>query len=407
MRRALVLIALALVFGALLFQLLASQQGFLLISVGTLLIEMSLWTALLLLLLLIGLGWLLRRLVRALTAPGRWLARYRRRRRDQQHNRTLMGFVDYIEGNWPAALDNLKKSVAQSDLPAVNYLGAAAASYQMGDSTGADALLNEAERIGVADGFATGLLRIRLLLQERDYARACSNAELLHRRNPAHATVLRLLATARRGLGDWEGLERMLRDLRRHGALSEMEMDELEAEVYVQLLARHGASQPSGLGLEEQRTALERRWHDMPRKLQSHPRMVAEFVRQSLRLGDTKKTEARLARYLKKAWDPELVELYGLVQGEDALKQLARAEGWLAEHPDDVVLLRTLGRLSARADLWGKARDYFERSLTLRPDAATCGELGDLLARLGDSEASLRCYREGLAALQEEAQRLH
>ncbi|MCK9563704.1 MAG: hypothetical protein M0R02_13420, partial [Bacteroidales bacterium] len=245
MRRALILIAVALVIGAALYQLLASQQGFVLVSVGTLVIEMSLWTGLLLVLLALFLVWLLRCLVRMLTAPGRWLARRKRHRRHQQHNRTLLGFVDYIEGNWPAAIDNLKKSVAQSDLPAVNYLGAAAASYQMGDHEGADALLSEAESIGVADGFATGLLRIRLALQERDYVRACAEAEQLHRRNPAHPTVLRLLAAARRGLGDWQGLERMLRDLHKHRALSAMEMEELEVEIHSQMLAHHMASQPA------------------------------------------------------------------------------------------------------------------------------------------------------------------
>jgi len=399
-RRALILIAVALVIGAALYQLLASQQGFVLVSVGTMVIEMSLWTSLLLVILAIFLVWLLRCLVRMLAAPRRWLVRRRLQRRHQQHNRTLQGFVDYIEGNWPAAIDNLKKSVAQSDLPAVNYLGAAAASYQLGDHEGADTLLKEAESIGVADGFATGLLRIRLALQERDYARACTEAEQLHRRNPAHPTVLRLLAAARRGLGDWQGLERMLRDLHKYRALSALEMEELEVEIHRQMLVRHIAEQPASLGVAERRAGLERRWHDMPRKLQKHPRLVAQFVRQSLLLGEAKQTEARLARYLNKRWDQELVELYGMVPA-DAVKQLTRAESWLPEHPEDAVLLRALGRLSARAELWGKARDYFEKSLSQRADAATCAELGELLARLGDSEGSLRCYRQGLAALEQ------
>ena len=399
MRRALVLIAVALAVGAVIYQLVTAQQGFVLVSVGSLVIEMSLWTAVLLLVAMVFLAWLLRCLVRMLTAPGRWLAGRQRRRRHQQHNRTLLGFVDYIEGNWPAAIDNLKKSVPQSDLPAVNYLGAAAASYHMGDRQGADELLREAEAIGVADGFATGLLRVRLALLEEDYTRARAEAEQLHRRNPSHTTVLRLLAAARKGLGDWESLERMLRDLRKHRALSASEMEALEVELHTELLARYRASQPANLGVAELRAGLERRWHDLPRKLQKHPRLVAEFVRQSLLLGATDKTEIRLARYLGKHWDPALVELYGTLPG-DAVKQLAKAEGWLLAHPDDAILLRALGRLSLRAELWGKARDYLERSLALRADATTCAELGELLARLGDSAGSLRCYREGLAALQ-------
>ncbi len=396
MRRALLLVVIALGLGAALFQLLASRQGFVLVSTGNLVIEMSLWTALLLVVVAALLVWLLFWLWRALTSPGRWLVRRGQRRRDRMRNRSLQGFVDYLEGNWPAAVKNLRQSAPQSDMPAANYLGAAAASFQLGDRQGAGRYLDEAEAAGAADGFATGLLRIRLALLDKDHAGALALAQPLHRRDPSHPTVLRLLATAREGLGDWVGLERMLRDLHKHRALSTAELKELEVEVHSHLLADYVTRQPDTMAASELRAGLDRRWHDLPRHLQKHPRLVAEFVRQLLRLGEVKKAESRLARYLGRQWQPRLVELYGDLAG-DTDRQLAKAESWLREHPDDATLLRALGKLCARAELWGKARGYLEKSLAVEPDAATYGELGDLLARLGDAEGSLRCYRQGLA----------
>ena len=55
-----------------------------------------------------------------------------------------------------------------------------------------------------------------------------------------------------------------------------------------------------------------------------------------------------------------------------------------------------LGRLSLRNDLWGQARDYFETSHRLQPNAETCAELARLLFSLGEREKSAQYYREGL-----------
>ena len=87
---------------------------------------------------------------------------------------------------------------------------------------------------------------------------------------------------------------------------------------------------------------------------------------------------------------------YALVQCDDATRQLSRAEGWRSAHPEDAQLLLCLGRLSARDKLWGKARDYFENSYRLEPDAEVCAELGRLLAALGEPKIAAAYFREGL-----------
>src|SRR5690606_5352941 len=73
-RRFVLILAVALLAGGALHQLLDSRQGFVLLSVGHYVIETSLWTALVLVLLVIALLWLARRLWRMLVLPGRWVS---------------------------------------------------------------------------------------------------------------------------------------------------------------------------------------------------------------------------------------------------------------------------------------------------------------------------------------------
>ncbi|MCE3237507.1 MAG: hypothetical protein K0R24_488 [Gammaproteobacteria bacterium] len=99
---------------------------------------------------------------------------------------------------------------------------------------------------------------------------------------------------------------------------------------------------------------------------------------------------------LKKYWDADLVRLYGLLPTENPIKQLAQAERWLQHYPDQALLLLTLGRLSLRCQLWGKASYYFEESLKLNKDAKLCLEYEKLLEKLNDSAAAVQIYRDGL-----------
>ena len=106
----------------------------------------------------------------------------------------------------------------------------------------------------------------------------------------------------------------------------------------------------------------------------------------------------RINQSLKNYWDADLVKLYGLLLTENPIKQLARAESWLKNYPNQAVLFLTLGRLSLRCQLWGKARHYFEESLRLEKNTALCLDYEKLLGNLSDSTAAMLIYRDGLLA---------
>ncbi len=55
-----------------------------------------------------------------------------------------------------------------------------------------------------------------------------------------------------------------------------------------------------------------------------------------------------------------------------------------------------MGRLCAREELWGKAREHLIRSLELEPSVAGYDSLGQLLERKGELEVAMACFRNAL-----------
>ena len=143
-------------------------------------------------------------------------------------------------------------------------------------------------------------------------------------------------------------------------------------------------------------------WQKLPGDLKKDAELQSAYVELLNRDGDHSAAEKLLVRSLKHNWDSRLVRQYGLLEGGDAAEHLARAESWLADHPDDPQLLLCLGRLSARDKLWGKARDYFENSYRLQKDPEVCAELGRLLIGLGEPKVAAAYFREGLLLSQDD-----
>tara|TARA_R100001377_G_scaffold84263_1_gene67438 strand:- start:1379 stop:2200 length:822 start_codon:yes stop_codon:yes gene_type:complete len=89
-----------------------------------------------------------------------------------------------------------------------------------------------------------------------------------------------------------------------------------------------------------------------------------------------------------------LVRQYSLLSlrlnDTDAAQQLQRAEAWLDSRPKDAQLLLALGRISLRNRVWGKAREYFERSLREHGNPEVFAELARLLHNLKEQGRSSR-----------------
>ena len=390
MRTGIALFVVVLLVGSGLALLMERENGYLLIAVGNTTIEMSLVAALLALLLLWGLVRLLLKLLGSLKMFAGWRRAHLSRRRAQ----TAQGLLYYIEGRWERARRQLVRGVEQSDMPLVNYLAAASAAFEEGNSEAAQTLLAKAEQLSDGDVDAVEITRARLHIKAQRYEEALAILKRIHSRSPLHTHVLRLLEQTYRGLNDWLNLQQLLPELRRYGGYSRQQFEALEVAIYARLL--NSLAERAGKADTAAQQQLEQLWHSMSAAVKRSPEVVCSYSDYLQSRGDGELAEKLLHNTLNNHWDDRLIRRYGLLVGGDLNTQLVIAEAWLRERPNNPALLLALGRLAQRAELWGKARDYLEAALSLSREPEVFAELARLMSQLGEVDKSAAYYQQGL-----------
>lgn len=369
-----------------------TDPGYVLLAYGNYTLETSLWVGLVLFVLLVAVLYFTLHLVRKLFRGQRSVASWMGSRKSRQAARlTNRGLIAFIEGNWQKSRRQLLRGATHNDAPLLNYLMAARASYRLGDSDRMREYLGAAERSDAEAGIAVELTQAELKLDAGQYEQAAATLVRARRNAARHPHVLDLLSQAYQGLEDWDSLAALLPDLEKHKVLPAGELQALERTVHLrrlQLIA--------GRGDGDAADALYERWQSLPPSWKRDRDLLRAYVALLLTQDAHVAAEKVCLRALKQDWDSELARLYAFVHSDNPGRQLTQAESWLGEHPEDPQLLLCLGRLSARCELWGKARDYLEASYQLRHTPEVCAELGRLLGALGEPKVSARYFEEGL-----------
>lgn len=387
MRRLFATALIALLVGVGIVAVIETDPGYVLVAYGKWTLESSLWIGLVLLLLLALVLFLMLRLVYRIVGGRRSLFSWLDARKVRNAQRlSTRGLISFTEGNWLTARRQLVRGAQFNEAPLVNYLLAAHASAQLQDTEKVDEYLRAASDAEPGADMAVKIATAELKLQAGEFDQVLAILDSSTRNFSRHPHVLHLLRQAYQGLHDWDKLFELLPQFRKHKLLDDEKLQQLEREVHVKQLERGDAS------LEQ----LRANWQKVPKPLQRDVALVEAYVRSLVRLSDHDTAEDILLRTLRNDWQGALVRQLGVVQASDPLRQLGRAESLLPAHSDDACLLLCLGRLSMRAKLWGKAREYFESSYRLEHSAEICAELGRLLAGLGESTVAGAYFREGL-----------
>lgn len=376
-------VLLVLAAGSVTAHFLLQDNGYVLINFRGYAVEMSVPV---LLFFLVLAYFAVRALVRIWRAPrdlGEAAARFRERRASQ---RVDQGLAALAAGNLSRGERLLTKAAGHSPAPALNYLAAARVAQMQGDRTRRDNWLKLAAEQGEGAADAVLLTQAELQLQAGDRELARQSLEELLETRPRHPEALRMLAGLRYQEQDWPGLAAMLPQLRRLRIRNEAQLDEWCVACW------HGLLAAPDLDAAQ----LERHWEMLPRRLRKRPGVVRSRLRALVRLGQVEGVASEIRRALKASWDPDLVSLYADLDASDTRQQLAYLESWLTERPDDPDLLRAVGRICVRRELWGKARSYLESSLAIRPDPVTYQALGQLMLKLGEHAAATEAFRKGL-----------
>tara|TARA_B110000091_G_scaffold83777_1_gene92162 strand:- start:59 stop:1267 length:1209 start_codon:yes stop_codon:yes gene_type:complete len=394
MRKILLIFMLALLLGAAGIWLLQQGSGYILISIGTTNIEMSVWVGVLLYIALSAiLVWLLL-LVRWLTGAGglrHWWNSFSSAR---QVSKTAQGLLLYAEHDWQKSGQLLSQSADKSSMPVINLLFAARAAAENNEIEKARQLLERLKITHPNASFAADKLLAELLIIDEQFVDALSLLSGLYKDKPNDRAVLRLLADAYCLTEDWSALQKILRDISHYGALNKQAAANLEIDTYCSLLLEF--TPDSELTEPEQQSQLADLWTLVPKPLRKLPELICAYgdALQTVNAGN--KLQPLLTKALNSSWHADLVERFGELQGESPQKQLAVAEKWLLSHSEDADLLLALGRICRRSELLGKSRDYLSAAVKLNPCPQTYLELAELLGTMNDQAGSAEMYRKGL-----------
>jgi len=132
----------------------------------------------------------------------------------------------------------------------------------------------------------------------------------------------------------------------------------------------------------------------IPKEEMRRPELAAEAARLLAAVGRGAVAAELIETALKEGWDARLVDLYGRIDAPPYRTRIEQASQWLAAHPGDATLLRTLGLLCEREQLWGKARGYLGDCRRLQPSGETSLALARIAEASGDEAAARQYFRE-------------
>ncbi len=281
--------------------------------------------------------------------------------------------VALLEGRYGKAQQQANEALAFPRASGVAALVGARAALDVRQYAGAEEFLARPEAQSRSLAVPRLTLSAEIALERGQPQEALRILESLRREAGMHTAALRLELRATQAVGRFGDIPPLVEQLIKRGVFDTAQGEQVKTAAQREHL-RALATDAAGL-----RDA----WGRLPDATRTQPKVARAAAQSFLLLGGDREAAEIIARSLDREWDSELVELYGECRLGDATRQLEQAERWLSTHNRDAALLRVLGTLCERQQLWGKAQTYLEASLALDNHWRTHLALGEMLGRLG------------------------
>lgn len=347
-------------------------------------VDLSLNFFVLVSLLLLGVVyWIARTVQKIADFPAR-VRLYRERRAEVGSQRALRDALrSLFEGRFARAERAARAAQQAPVMAGLAALIGARAAHRMQERERRDEWLAQAE----ADPqLATARLvsAAEMWTEAREDARALDAIDQLQSAGGRHIHAARIALAAHLQAGRWEEVLKGVRLLAKRNALHEVVADRYKVVAWRALLMQR----------RHDPTALEAAWNRIPAEDRRLPELALEGARLLNLAGRGRAASTALEAALEKQWDARLLDEYARAHDFPARERIERAEAWLGEHSGDAALLRCLGLLCLREQLWGKARTYLEESLRAKVHPATLLALAKLAETVGDEGEAARYFRE-------------
>jgi len=315
--------------------------------------------------------------------------RYSSRLSEKARNALVKGLIEMSEGRFAQAEKILLKQVIHSDTGLLNYLMAARSAQQQGAYDRRDEYLRLAHESTPSADIAIGITQAELQLSHKQYEQSLATLNHLSSIAPKHGYIKKLQARVYEQLNDWESLGRLLEDVKKSKLVSDDKLSSLEIKTYSGMLTSNIKQQ--------NHERIKQIWQQIPKKLKDNVDLLKIYITFLISIKEDDNAEKILRGYLSHHWRESMVRLYAQLETTNPQKQLETAETWLHGHARSAALLLVLGKLCIQVQLWGKARNYLETSLSITPLAETYLQLAMLLEeKMDEADSAQALYQKGL-----------
>ena len=314
--------------------------------------------------------------MRTAELPGRVRAWRAQQKRESARAKQDAAIVALLEGRYGKAQQLAQEALALPYSTGLAALIAARAAIDVRQFDKAEGFLSRSEVQATSLAVPRLTLSAEIALEQGQPQEAFRLLQSLKAEAGMHTAALRLELRALQAARRFADIPPLVGQLVKRKVFDEAQGEQV----------RIAAQREQLRSLAHDAAGLRDTWNRLPDATRTQPKIAGAAAQSFLQLGGDREAAEIIANALAREWDSDLVDRYGECRLPDATKQIEQAERWLSTHNQDATLLRVLGTLCQRQQLWGKAQTYLEASLALDNHWRTQLALGELLGRLGRGE---------------------
>jgi HemY protein len=368
--------------GAIAWESLASDMGFVLIRWHGKIIETTVAYGLIFWLLISVALWSLWFLVRLPFNAWQTLAK------KQARSRFINGLQAFSEGRYARAENLLLKAARQDDIKTVALMTAHDAAVQLDEPLRAAqhhaALMQHNPEAANVQAAAIALQNnkpeqaVALLVAQQEAKKLSPQGQFLY---------LQALDKSKRAAE----ATALLNALRKEQAFSPQVLADMDISLHIGAIAQSADAE-----------ACLQRWQITPDRLKQSPELLKTFVARADDLGLESKAVQVLNDYLSQQWAPELLASLANISAHANDQRIDLCEAWLPQHPDDAALHAALGKLYGKNKQYPKAEVVLQRSAALSASSDAWESLGNVYAAQKKNEQASTAYANALRLQREQ-----
>lgn len=313
--------------------------------------------------------------------------RHRHKKTDEM---LLSGLKAYFEGDYVKSQKNTAVALKLADsstAKAISAVIAARSAQILNEVAARDQYLNTALAQAPDERSLCLAAKTEFMLQKGDYQEALRILQSLYSEGGLQSiAVLQLELEAQQQAGNWDAVLELADILAKRQSVNKALVRKLKHDAQIENIKSKATDLQS----------LNQYWQSISPLDKMDSKLSVAAVRAYISLGNCNMANKIIESNVPMTWDNELIELYSECLDYHVSRQIECAEVWLRVHPNNAILLLTLGKLCTYCELWGKAQNYLEASLSVEPGHKAHFALAQLNEKLGKHELAMDHYNKGL-----------